>query len=655
MSDENTSATDESASITTNTAEAGSNVGIQAEEVHNSNVYITSIGDSPERKYQVGVNYLKDGVPMRARELIGEAIARGYDNAESRFHWSLAMLSKRSYRELSADERERLKQLPEHLKRFQRDEWVHALEVLCELLEHLDTPGRDPSPTLKELQNLPLHQREMITRHCALVLTGGIKDSIWADVWKAADQKQHANNRSGRVWAYFEPDPVPPRTRHPEPNSVTIGDWIRVGVATTLFIWSLGLIGWLLLQKLELAPVVAYCGMLMCGAVATRGGFEWWYKRCRLLKKDYEHASLPRLRKAPEGGFASKVDHDFQHYINKYAPNGEDRSSWMAETSGTFSTLRDEVVELYREDRISFNRVRWLIRFLVRDVRRRWEQDLLFDYRRQYHTSLSTKIRCLSSIAAGVLMSCVVIAAAVQENSLLAILGALISMAGGRISMRGWWYIASERRRVFEEIQEYMRKKEDREAEYKRWRNKLRNIRPTETEMESWLECDRVLLINEALCHYRLAWRDITAYTIVQTPVKGCKRARVRGGPWRYSQYELRLFLITAGGVRELVRKLDVERGTFHGHERGHFRFDAVSSLRVLKSGYNYTLELTLSNGPTRTIEITEPEGSVGKTGWNEPELAKISLDSTGFGHALHVLEGIAAEGRVWIQQTAKT
>ncbi|MCC5698333.1 hypothetical protein LH612_34890, partial [Klebsiella pneumoniae] len=85
------------------------------------------------------------------------------------------------------------------------------------------------------------------------------------------------------------------------------------------------------------------------------------------------------------------------------------------------------------------------------------------------------------------------------------------------------------------------------------------------------------------------------------------------------------------------------------------FRFDAVSSLRVLKSGYNYTLELTLSNGPTRTIEITEPEGSVGKTGWNEPELAKISLDSTGFGHALHVLEGIAAEGRVWIQQTAKT
>ncbi|MCC5697827.1 hypothetical protein LH612_32295, partial [Klebsiella pneumoniae] len=149
MSDENTSATDESASITTNTAEAGSNVGIQAEEVHNSNVYITSIGDSPERKYQVGVNYLKDGVPMRARELIGEAIARGYDNAESRFHWSLAMLSKRSYRELSADERERLKQLPEHLKRFQRDEWVHALEVLCELLEHLDTPGRDPSPTLK--------------------------------------------------------------------------------------------------------------------------------------------------------------------------------------------------------------------------------------------------------------------------------------------------------------------------------------------------------------------------------------------------------------------------------------------------------------------------------------------------------------------------
>lgn len=95
---------------------------------------------------------------------------------------------------------------------------------------------------------------------------------------------------------------------------------------------------------------------------------------------------------------------------------------------------------------------------------------------------------------------------------------------------------------------------------------------------------------------------------------------------------------------------------TFRGQERGHFRFDAVSSLRVVESGADYTLELTLSNGPTRTIEVTEPARTPEQTALDEPGLARTSLDSTGFTHALHVLEGIAAEGKAWIQhETAKT
>ncbi|QTR04629.1 hypothetical protein J7S33_07195, partial [Saccharothrix algeriensis] len=69
----------------TNTAEAGATVGIQAETVHNSTVYQVLPDASPRQKFEVGVRYLEDGVPVRARELINDAIAHGYDNGEVRF------------------------------------------------------------------------------------------------------------------------------------------------------------------------------------------------------------------------------------------------------------------------------------------------------------------------------------------------------------------------------------------------------------------------------------------------------------------------------------------------------------------------------------------------------------------------------------------
>lgn len=643
-------------STTTNTAENGSTVGIQAEWVQNSNVYITSPEDPPERTYEVGVNYLNNGVPLRARELINDALARGHDNAEVRFHWALAMLSKRSYRELSADERAQLGRLPEHLARCRRDDWTRAVEMLCKLLAHLDNPDQDPAPAMTKLQNLPAQQREKITQHCDLVLTGGMKDSLWAEIRRHAQHQQHADNRSNRVWAYFEPAPAPARVRQPDPNPTTPEYRLRAVLATALLAGALGVLGWILLQHLTPVPVIAWLTMVGSGGVAARAGFEWRYRTYRLRAKEREHVGHFKVREAPGGGFANRVDHAFEHYAHKYAPHGVDRSVWLAETRGIRTTLRDEVVELYRESRIPIGRVTWLIRFLIRDVRRRWSQNLLFAYRQQYRTPPSTQAWCLSGSVVGVLAACVVIEAAVRTDPLPALASVLIAVVGGRAAALRWWHILSERWRLAEETQECAREREAREAEYQRWKAKLDSTRPTEEEMETWLRCDRALLIDEALRYYRLAWRDITAHTIMQTPAKNYKRARVNRGPWRYSKYELRLFLITTEGVRELARQLNVEHGTFQGNERGHFRFDAVSSLRVFESGYDYTLELTLSNGPTRTIDVTEPKRTDEQTSLDEPGLARISLDSTGFTHALHVLEGIAAEGKAWIEHdTAKT
>ncbi|NYH77250.1 hypothetical protein FHR84_000564 [Actinopolyspora biskrensis] len=642
---------------TTNTAGSGSSVGIQAEWVHNSNVYMVSSDDPPEQKYRVGVNYLDNGVPLRAREWIDAAIARDYDGAAVRFYWALALLSKRSYRELSTEERGLLGELPDHIATYPDSEWTRALEALCELLGHLDVPDRDPTPALEKLRSLPARQREQIVRHCDLVLTSGVKDSLWAETRRTAERRRRAGNRENRVWAYFQPEPIRPRAQYPDPKGATPQQWLRAVLASALLAGSLGSLGWILLQRPTAISVIAYLTTLAVGALAAKTGFEWRYRTQRLRSKEREYAGEVAAHAAPGSGFANQVDHAFQYYAHKYAPKEVDRSVWLAETRGIRTTLRNEVVELYRESRIQVGRVRWLIRHLILDVRKQWCENVLFSYRQQYRTPLSTRAWCLSALVVGVLAACAVVDAAVRTAPLSALASVLIAVITGRVATFRWCYILGEHRRFAEEDQEYARKMEARQTAYQRWKDKLAATCPTEEEMETWLECDRILLVDEALRHYRLAWRDITAHTIVQTPAKSCKRARVNGGPWRYSKYDLQLFLITAEGVRELAKQLDVEHGTFHGNERGHFRFDAVSSLRVVESGdHKYTLELTLSNGPTRTIEVTEPERNFEPASPDEPGLSRISLDATGFTHALHVLEGISAEGKAWIQRdTAAT
>lgn len=639
---------------TTNTVEEGANVGFQAGQVHNSSIYVSSPEDPPERTYQVGVNYLTNGVPLKAREMINEALARGHDDTEVRFHWALAMLSKRSYRELTSEERAQLTRLPQHLARFARDGWTRALETLCELLAHLENPDCDPASTMAKLRNLPPHQREKIEQHCDLVLTGGVKDALWAEARRAAQQQQRAGDRADRVWAYFKPDPAHARVRHPAPNSTTARDHLHALLASALLISTLGYLGWLLLGHTPLVPAIAYFTMLVAGAVAARMGFEWRYRIYRFRAKEREIGYFAP-RDPPEGGFADRVDGAFQHYAYLYVPKDADRSTWLAETRGIRATLRDEVVELYREDRISYEKITWLIRYLLKEINQQWSKNVLFAHRQQYRTPSSTKIGCLSATALGVLAACNVGQAAVQVDPFLAIAALLVIVGTGRAAALRWWHILSERRRFDEQTRESNREKEARENAHRKWKDKLDAARPTDKEMETWLRCDRLLLIDEALRHYHLSWRDITAHTIVQTPVKGAKRARVQGGPWRYSKYELRLFLLTTDGVRELAKQLDVEEGTFHGCERGHFRFEAVSSLRVVESGHcGYALDLTLSNGPTRTIEVTEPGNNSESSGFDEEaSLARISLDSTGFTHALHVLEGIAAEGKAWIRHDA--
>ncbi|MGW4056933.1 hypothetical protein ACWEGE_01570 [Amycolatopsis sp. NPDC004747] len=644
---------------TENTATGGSHVGIQANEVHNSNVYLLDSNASPEEKYRVGLAYLRDGVPSEARRLIDDARARGLDSAEVRFHWILAMLSKRSYRDLNTEERERLAAVPLTCAELLEDEWTQSLNALCELLEYFGKTGGDPSHALKELAKLPTGQREMIVRHLDLVLTGSLRDNFWAETRQNAKLMRFADGREDSVWAYFQPDPIPPRARRPAPSTTTPGDRARAAIGTLTGGLATAFVIKTIIQSGRPVPIVACLLAVATAYVAAHSALNWGYRRGRFAAKERLYLVRRSADLDPAPGFTRDVARSFEYYFIKYGPTDADpdterkkRKKWMSETKGVRAALCDEIAVLYREERIGVGRVRWLIRYLTRETYKRWTAGTLFPHRERYRVSRSMKARCVVSTTAFLALAVYVVSVAVDVALIPSTAAVFIAVVGTWAAGAGWSRILNERRRIRDSWQEHDEVLAARQVEYERWVRKLDDTRPTETKMENWLTADKTMALDEALKHYRLAWRDVLAHTFLQTPGRPCKRARDRFGPWRYSKYDLRIFLLTQEGVREIGTEIDFEHGVHKLQERNNFRFDAVSSVHVAATTeLSYTLELTLMNGEPRNIRVTDSAGDTADAGKDARSLAMMSLHAAGFAHTLHILEGIAAEGKKWIER----
>ncbi|MBP2477556.1 hypothetical protein JOF53_006428 [Crossiella equi] len=639
------------ASAATNTAAAGATVGIQAETVHNSTVYQVLPGASPQQKYDVGVRFLNDGVPNRARTLISEAIAHGHDSSQVRFHWVLAMLSKRSYRDLTVEERSSLEHTWVTVESFAADDWKQALEAIRQLLDCLHGGGGDTSQALKELLALPVLQREQVVRHLDLVLTGGLKESLWEQTRQAAVNARFSHHRVERLWTYFHPEPARPRARRPAPPSTTLGDWVKVIASSALFLAAAGYMGWHVVQQQpqQWWAMAAYVLMLVASYMILRHGAEWSYRILRRDDKEREFHGQRRSALSSRRGLASSVDNAFSHYFAKYVPSGVDRSVWINRTSGLRASMRDEVVEIYSEGKVRIGEIRWLIRHMVSEAKKQWINGTLNAYRKQYRVRVSTKVYFVVAAIGAVSSAGFIVRSTVMSAPLLLPFVTFLLGLGAWLSIQGWIVITVERRRYVDELGECWDALAAREEAYWRWKNKLDTNRPSENEMEVWLDCDKKIVLEEALRHYRLAWRDVIAHAFLQTPASSYKRARVNGGPWRYSKYEIRLFLVTQDGVREVSSELNFEVASLSARQRNNFRFDAVSSVHVAETGASgYTLELTLMNGPSRDIRVVDPETASLSLGGGS---AEIDLDAAGFGHTLHILEGIAAEGKGWIDR----
>ena len=64
-----------------------------------------------------------------------------------------------------------------------------------------------------------------------------------------------------------------------------------------------------------------------------------------------------------------------------------------------------------------------------------------------------------------------------------------------------WTGIALERRQAAADEAQSERKLAEREAVYKAWIEKLPNIKPTDQEIATWLDCDKKIILERALQH----------------------------------------------------------------------------------------------------------------------------------------------------------
>ncbi|MEU0953143.1 hypothetical protein ABZ353_12465 [Streptomyces niveus] len=641
---------------TQNSAAYGSTVGIQAEVVHNPTVNFVHPDASPQEKYKVGVRYLEDGVPSRARDMISDAIAQGHDNAEVRFHWVLAMLSARAYHDLSTEELQRLRHASGLVGTYAEGEWKDALRVAFELLAMLSTADGQTGRVLERLRALSPRRRDTILHHLDLVLAGGLKDSLWVENRERAETTRFGNNRVQRVWAYFEPDPIGPRAVLPRPSTAAAARralTARAGlfVVVTAFLWILALIA---------DPVGAVIELLVAlgaGLTAAHFGCGWWDQERQLKAKNRESRISHTGDTASSGdGFTNSVLHSFEHYFSTRVPHGFAPREWFRRTARIRSSLVAEIALLYRESRISVDRVEWLIRHLAEDARDRHNKGALFDHPNQNQTPVVAKALCVVAlITLGITTLALFVTAASGAGAsriLMAILAVIGAVWSGRVSASSWLEAQGEERRMAEETQEYQEQLATRQVAYQNWKSFLDTTRPSELEMETWLNCDKTLFVDEALSHYQLTWRDLITHTILMTPARPYKRGRVKGGPWRYSRYSFRLFLITQDGVREISTEFDFTDAKRGNEQRSNYRFDALSSVQVTERTHTgYDLELVLTNGPARNIRVKDADSHQLAPDENAQELAEITLNAAGFIHTFRLLEGIAADGKGWIER----
>jgi hypothetical protein len=653
-----------------NFAGGSASVGIQTQSIDldgdlivvEGDVSLTaSPGDTAEDRYWIGLNNLNSGKATRARELIWDAMAGGYKTSEARFYWLVAMLSNRTVQQFSQEELNQLNMTRDQGSRDAEDPWAEGAWLVFQLLESagvLKTEGPRPdiSTVISNFDRLASRQYALLLPHMALFLEGPLKDEVWRRERAGAEAGHTGGDRKSRAWKFFQPDPMRPRVRPALPPSTRPADRLTAWTCTVIFAVSAGYFGWELLRHGIVLGLLAYAVGLAGGAIAAVSGPELHFLAERRRMKDrLLQAPVSAAPRSPGDGFAGKVDALFRRYSAKYVPGKAERVAWEAATAGVLSFDRDEIVEVYRESRIPAERVAWLIRYRIRQSRDRWRDETMYDYQDQLLPEpgwlWKSRIGITFAIAGGIAAI-----AAMRTSALTDAVSVIAGVLSGVPAWRAWLRVALEDRRYAADEAEANRRQSEIEAEFALWTARLKD-RPTDAEMEAWLNHDRTVLLAQAIDHYKLERSDVTTYAFIEEPGSRAKRAQLPKGPVRYSRYKFILFLLTSDGVRQMSADLSFVAVALRLGDRISYRYDAVASAQVslTRSGWprprtQQRFTLSLMNGVPISVIVADFGPQDIRPG-DEYPLSEVGLDEANLANTLHVLEGIAAEGKGWFRE----
>jgi hypothetical protein len=637
----------------TNVAGDRATVGLQAEVIHGDVYsYVVSPGASAKERYEVGVKYLNGGVPSAALPLIERAIAEGHDTSEVRFHWLLALISGRTFRQLSPEDTIRLDLFRAHPVVGRNDPWAEGVRVILRLLDSLRLPAADPGPFIAALEDLHPFQKESVLRHLAVFLRGPLGDQVWQIEYQAALDGRHALERDKRVGLFFLPPPARPRVRPTTPAVISARDRATASTAAIVFVIALIDVGWLLVQHTSIVGMLGYVlGCIGCCLAAAHWMDYRWRTRQRAV-----HAQRPASATrsgSPTGGFAGRVDSRFDHYFAVRVPYGTDPADWVDATAGVRRQLRDEIVSIYREQRVRAEQLDWLIRYEVQELARQWRKGTFHASADEFHVKPAATIARWAGVTGTLLGSLLVAGSLLRVDPACGLVAFVVLTVSGYRVERRWTGFALERRREATDEAANKRKLAERQAAYDEWLNKLADTKPSDQEMATWLEHDKKIILKIALRHYGLKRSDVISYAFLETPGTSYKRASVRNGPWRYTQYKILVFLLTEDGIRQAAFELRTRDGDIQPQDRRSYRYDAIASVEtgVPRDDYQQTFDLHLVNGKTISFRATDPI-----TQWISEEtdaetLSNATQDATGLRNTLRILEGVAADGKEWVSR----
>lgn len=636
--------------------------------------HLTVRQDAPAKeKYEAGVANLRSRNAGLARELIWQAMMGGCRNSEVVFHWLVAMLSDRTVGQFSREEIGQLRHSRHWVTEDGSDAWADGARLINRLLDSvLPAPEGQtaPKPDISFLHNqvddLQEVQRDMIRPHLELFLTGPRQDKLWQGELERARSRQHSDNRLGRAWMFFQPVPAKVDIPPPRPEWVTRADLLRMWASAVPLAVVAGYLGWELSLHVMLLGVLGSVAGLAGGGLAAVNGLEWRFRAERQrLKEDQFLVPNPAAARSAhplDDALSDRVGKLFDRYFRRYAPDQAERGAWKSATAGIWRFHQGEIIEMCQGSDASADEVAWLIRFRLCRLKQRWKEGTLCDYWQVPPAPPGTVATCRAGLAVLALGgACAIVS--LWAHPLADVVGIVVTVPAAMWAWRCLSRVRLERRRYAADSQERTQRQAEIDEEFARWSKKLER-RPKDAEMADWLERDRIVLLGMALDHFHLARHLLFTHAFLEEPGVAARGMRIPGGLPRYTKYRLLVFLLVKDGVRQVRANLDTLTGALTVRERTNYRYDAIVSVRVArKVGGAQEFELRLAAGDPITVRVRDTD-SEKSSRTPDAELAEGTqtageeredspLDVASIANTLHVLEGVAAEGRNWFHGRA--